>query len=177
MFTISSAKRLFALTAVLFPFDVFWYENGFGWGAYSAFGRYVDTVLGSQFLLPQELFALRDGFGTVSRIAMYAWIVASAVALLATLYLLVTWVVESPLPERRSDRAVGAAFLAAGGLFLLSRLLLYGNILFGSSGALNWYSVPVGAVYMLFVGLVFYRDLFQIGMDAGDGATASANDG
>src|SRR6056297_3449203 len=108
MFTISSAKRLFALTAILLPFDVFWYESGFGWGAYSAFGRYVDTVLGSQFLFPQELFALRDGFGTVSRIAMYAWLVAAVVALLATLYLLVTWVVESPLPERRSDRAVGA---------------------------------------------------------------------
>ena len=176
MFTISSAKRLFAVTAVLFPFDVYVYGQGIGWGAHSAFGRYVVTDLGGQFLLPHQLFELRGGFDTMSRIALYAWLFAAALALIATLYVLATWVVEPPLSERRSDRAVGAAFLVAGGLFILSRALVYDYVLVGSSSDLNWFSVPIGAAYMLFVGLVFYRDLFQVGMNEA-AASSTATEG
>ncbi|WP_135820154.1 hypothetical protein [Halostella litorea] len=175
MFTVSSAKRLFAVTAVIFPFDVYLYGRGIGWGLHSAFGRYVVTDLGGQFLLPNELLALRSGFDPASRAALYAWVVAAALALAATLFVLATWVVDSPLPERRSDRLVGGAFVVAGGLFILSRALLYDFLLVGSQSDVNWFSVPLGAAYMLFVGVVFYRDLFQLGMEPAD--AASANDG
>jgi len=168
MFRISSAKRLFAITAIIFPLDVYWYGQGVGWGAHSAFGRYVDTVVGSQFLLLHEMLELSGGFDLMSRIALFAWIIASAIALIATLYVLVTWMVESPLSERQGDRAVGGAFILAGGLFILSRALLYDYLLIGSSSDMNWFSVPIGAAYMLFVGAVFFLDLFQVGMDTTD---------
>jgi len=177
MFKISTAKRLFAMTAILFPLDVFLYGQNLGWGTHTVFGRYVNTVLGSQFHTQWQLFEAQSGLSSTSQVALYAWSIAAIASVLATLYLLVTWVVESPLSERQSDRAVGGAFMTAGALFILSRALLYDYLIIGPSSDLYWLSVPIGAAYMLFVGLVFYRDLFQVGMETTDTASAAANDG
>ena len=84
--------------------------------------------------------------------------------------------VEPPISERQSDRTVGAAFIVAGGLFIMSRALLYDHFLVGSTSDIHWFSVPIGAVYMLFVGIVFYRDLFQIGMEINGSDTKTVND-
>jgi len=177
MFTISTAKRLFALTAVLLPFDVYLYGQNIGWGAYFTFGRYVNSTAGTQFLTPIRLYELRGDFDPSGRLALSLWLVAATIALAAALYVLVTWGITVPLSERQSDRLVGGAFLAAGGIFILSRVLLFDFLLVSSSSEIHWFSVPVGAVYMLFVGAVFYLDLFQAGMDTDDTATPTANKG
>lgn len=178
MFTISTAKRLFALTVVLIPFDIYFYGQNIGWGAYFTFGRYVNsTAGGNQFLTPTHLYSLNNRFDPSGRIALFCWLIAAALALVVSLYILVTWFVEPPVSERQSDRAVGLTFLTAGGLFVGSRMLLYDYALIGSSSDIHWVSVPIGAAYMIFVGFVFYRDLFQIGMDVDTAVTTAADEG
>ncbi|TMT87059.1 hypothetical protein E2L06_10885 [Haloterrigena sp. H1] len=178
MFTISTSKRLFALTAVLLPFDVYHYGQNIGWGAYFTFGRFVNSnAVGTQFLTPIRLYRLNNRFDPSGRVALFCWLGAAALALLATLYILATWIVKPPVLERRGDRTVGVAFIVSGGLFILSRALLYDQWLVGSSTNVHWFSMPIGAVYMLFVGAIFYRDLFQIWVDTDDSASSTVSDG
>ncbi|RZV10942.1 hypothetical protein BDK88_2156 [Natrinema hispanicum] len=178
MFSISTAKRLFALTAALIPFDIYFYGQNIGWGAYLTFGRFVNSnAVGTQFLTPIRLYRLNNRFDPSGRVALFCWLGAAALVLLATLYILATWIVKPPVSERRSDRAVGVAFIISGGLFIMSRVLLYDHWLVGSSTNVHWFSVPIGAVYLLFVGAVFYRDLFQFGEDIDDSASPTVSDG
>lgn len=172
-----TAKLLLAVTAILIPWDLRAYGNDVGWGFTFSFGKYVNTTgvfnttagidvhspisivvsdaNGNQFRTIFREFELIEQFGPGSQIGLYVWGLASLLAVIALLY------TAYLLYSREGDwsvtqyRAVGALFVGAGAVFVLSRFFLYDFLLVSAADQPNWFSVPVGALYVIVVGGVF----------------------
>lgn len=157
MLKIRDAKPLFAGTVVAAPWDLVVFDDGIGWGLTFLYGRFVvvagdPNILGPFHLL--ELYRELGSRGEMGVLVTLAWISSMALGAAAATY--VTWGRlrnRGTTPEQ--DRHAGVVFLAAGALFLLSRAV--------GASVLTWTSIPVGAVYVVFVGVVFYRGLFRLG--------------
>lgn len=157
MLKIRDAKPLFALTVLLAPWDLLLFTRADAWGATFVFGRFVRIGPETQLLNPVALFdAYRSlgASGTTGLVVTAIWALCALVATVGAAYTLYgrLFVGGTTVGE---DRAVGVAFGAAGGVFLLSRLAVT------LAGSLDWRSVPVGALYVVFVGVVFYCGLFR----------------
>lgn len=161
MLTIRNAKPLFALSVLFAPWDVLVFTQADTWGTTFVFGRYVRVGTETQFLTPLALF---DAYlslgasGTVGLVVTAVWAICALVAALGAAYVLYGRMTAGGTTADE-DRTVGVAFVAVGGVFLLSRLVVT------LGGYLDWLSIPVGALYVLFVGAVFYYGLFRLGVD------------
>lgn len=163
LFKIRNAKVLLAVTTVLIPWNVFAFGRGFGWGLMFPFGRLAVTPLGTQFLFLDTLITehLRAGGDPLP---MGLWLVAGVLVVLAAVYAVLGRTLNGDT-RRWEDRLIGLSFLVASVLFLVGRFLVYDFLLVGQQSDVNWFSVPFGAVYVLFVGYVFYRGRFRLGAD------------
>lgn len=164
MLKIRDAKPLFALSVLFVPWDVFVFGRDLGWGIHFPLVRFVDTVQGTQYLTVLELLQLTRYVDGASETAVLLWLIAGALTGLAAVYVVVARFTNGTT-RRWEDRLVGGAFVAAAGLFVVSRALLYDFVILSDSSAIYWFTVPVGAVYTTFVGAVFYRDWFRLGAD------------
>jgi len=153
------AKPLLALTAVLVPWDYLVYFQDLGWALSFAWGRYSASVGGTEFLYLQDLYRLRGGFQP--RLALYLWLAAGGLAVLLAGYVLLNRLSPAYTPDD-VDQQVGLGFITAGGLYIASRLYQFGGLLPVSNGDnVFLYAVPLGAVYVIGVGAIFYYDLFD----------------
>lgn len=162
MLKIRDAKPLLALTALFAPWDIFVYGRGLGWGMHFVFGEFAETKYGVRYFTPYEFLGLFSKYDPSSRLAIQIWLLTVLVAFFAALYVILARFINGTT-TRKEDRAIGAAFIGSSIIFVLSRALLHKYFLFSSSTANYWYTVPIGAIYVLFVGLVFYKDLFRLG--------------
>lgn len=157
--TIRNAKPLFALTVLLIPWDILQFRQPDTWGVTFVFGRFVRVQSETQLLNPLELLGAYRSLGqsgSVGLLVTGVWGICAGVAFLGALYTIYgrLFVGGTTINE---DRAVGVALIGAGSVFFLSRLIVT------IGGLLDWNSLPVGALYVVFVGLVFYYDRFRLG--------------
>ena len=158
MLKIRDAKPLLALTVALGPWDYFVFTQDVGWALAFAWGRFVASPQGIQYLFLHDLYGLRSQFSPVA--ALYLWLLAGVLALLTAGFVLYARYSRGTT-SRSEDHQVGAAFALAGGLYLASRLVLFGGLPVG--GSVYAYSIPLGAVWAMLVGAIFYFDLFRAG--------------
>jgi hypothetical protein len=161
MLKIRDAKPLFALSTLLIPWELFRLGQGLGWGIHFPLVRYV-PVGGRNFFTVLELFNLSREYGVGNELSIVAWMIAGTITGLAALYVVLARAINGTT-RRTEDRVVGVAFGLAGALFIVSRFPLYDLLLVGGRSDLFWYSIPLGAVYTIFVGAVFYWNRFQLG--------------
>lgn len=157
MLKIRDAKALFAATVIVAPWNLVLFDAGVGWGLTFPFGRFVVVRGETQFLGPFELLSLYLELGSqgfAGTLVTLAWIAAVALAVFAA-----ASVIEGRLRRGGTtvaeDRRAALGFAVAGALFVVSRIL--------GASVLTWTSVPIGALYLLFVGAVFYWGLFRLG--------------
>jgi hypothetical protein len=162
MLKIKDAKPLFALSTLLIPWNFFMFGQDLGWGLHFPLVRFVSTVEGTEYLTVLEMYELRGALTDASSTAVALWSLAGLVVGLAVVYV-VSARIRNGTTRRQEDRAVGAALMLGAGLFIVSRSLRYDLLLVGSRSDPNWFSVPFGAVYTIFVGAVFYYDKFRMG--------------
>ena len=159
MLKIRTAKLVAALSALLVPWNGFAFGQDLGWGLGFGFGRYVSTVYGTQFLTIPDLLGIASQFDPQSRIGLYLWAAMLPIAVLG-----VAAAFGSYYNGRRDhglDQLAGACFIVAGGGFIVSRFFLYEYLLVSPQSSPNWFAVPVGALYVTFIGVVFYRDRWR----------------
>lgn len=157
MLKIRDAKPLFALTVLFAPWDVLVFDEGIGWGMTFVFGRFTSAGGETSYLGPFELFGFYGDLGSagvVGQALTVVWILTMAVGLLAT-YVAVHGRLTRGQTTPREDRYLGLTFVIVGLVFALSRLV--------GSTILFWTSIPLGALYVVFVGVVFHRGLFRLG--------------
>lgn len=162
MLKIRTAKLVAALSVLLVPWNGFAFGQNLGWGLGFSFGRYVDTVAGTQFLTMPDLLGIAGQFDPQSRVGLYLWAAMFPIAVLGVVAALGSYYDGSV--DRGLDRLAGACFIVAGGGFVVSRFFLYEYLLVSPQSSPNWFAVPVGALYVAFVGVVFYRDRWRAGV-------------
>lgn len=161
---IRNAKPLFALSTLLVPWDVFAFGRNLGWGLHFALIRFTDAKagFGAQYQTADLMFRLTDAVDAGERLGIYVWILTGTLATLTAAYVVLARVLNGTT-RPAEDRVVGAVFLGAGSLFIVSRFFMYEYLLVSPQTHARWFSVPVGALYVIFVGYVFYRRRFRLG--------------
>lgn len=158
---IRDAKVAFALTVLFVPWDLLLSRTEPWWGVTFVFTRYSVFDTNADFQWPVELLIAYHGLGasgTTGLVVTAVWILCSLLAA-AAVGLVIYRRLTRGNTTRPEDQFVGTALMAAAVVFLGSRLLVT------VGGYLEWISVPVGALYVAFVGGVFYFDLFRLGTD------------
>lgn len=159
MLTVRNAKPLLALTTLFIPWDFFMFGSGIGWGLHFPLFRFVRTNFGTQFNTIVRMYELSSQLTGSGRLGIVVWLLAGVLAALAVVYALISRAMEGTVPPKEG-RQIGLAFVGAGALFFLSRFLVYDFFLVSGSQKPNWFSIPIGAAYTIFVGVLFYRNRF-----------------
>lgn len=156
------ARPLLAATAALVPLELRAFGQGLGWGLTFPYGLFVRaspaaSVEGvrTQFRTPIRELGLLGQYGSGGQIGVMGWAAAAALILGVTLLALAVEFDDEWSPRRL--RAAGAAYVAGGALFVLTRIPMYETVFVSASDMPNWFTIPLGALYVAFVGAVFLR--------------------
>lgn len=159
---------MLAATAALAPLELRAFGQGLGWGLTFPYGLYVRASstaaldgARTQFRTPMRELGLLSQYGDGGQIGVVGWVAAAAAILAVTVVALV--LEYDGLWSRRRLRAAGAAYLAAGALFVLTRIPMYDTVFWSAADMPNWFTVPLGGLYVALVGAIFLRWATDVG--------------
>lgn len=152
------ARPLLAVTAAIVPLELRAFGEALGWGLTFPFALvvYVNTRLGgvrTQLRAPWTELGLLSQYDPGGRIGVVGWVVAGTVIVATAAFVLaMEW--DGAWTPRRLV-AVGASFAAAGALFVVTRVPMYETVFVSGADMPNWFTVPLGGIYVVVVGAVF----------------------
>ncbi|MDY7080976.1 MAG: hypothetical protein SXQ77_00870, partial [Halobacteria archaeon] len=91
-----------------------------------------------------------------SQIGLWIWSGVALAALLATVYTVYLYA-RSGGWSSEENLAVGTLLVITGVGFIISRFFMYQYLLVSQPDMPNWFSVPLGGVYVAFVGAVLIK--------------------